>query len=140
MTKKIIAPCSSCGALNGIDAERASKAPRCAKCKTPFDLGRPLDLTAAGFDRVVNGGLPVLVDFWAPWCGPCKSMHPVLLDVARRAAGKALVARLNTDRFPEVSAKLGIRGIPTLILFREGREAGRQVGAVPAEQVMSMLD
>jgi len=139
-TRKLTIPCPSCGRLNRIDAGRASDGPKCGACGTPLALDHPLHLTDETFDRVVNGSdLPVLVDFYADWCGPCKMMAPSVDRLARESVGTALVAKLDTDASPRTSQRFQIRGIPTSIVFRAGREATRQTGAVPFEALRRML-
>jgi thioredoxin 2 len=103
-------------------------------------LDHPLHLTDATFDRVVSGSdLPVLVDFYADWCGPCKMMAPSVDRLARESVGSALIAKLDTDASPRTSQRFQIRGIPTSIVFREGREATRQTGAVGFEALRAMV-
>jgi thioredoxin 2 len=132
-------PCAFCGAVNRIDLARAGQRPKCGKCGKPFLLDRPVKLTQEVFDRTIAGSTaPVLVDFYADWCGPCKVMAPIIDRIARNRAGQVLVAKLDTDRAPEISARLGIRGIPTFILFRGGEEAARETGAVPAERLEAL--
>ena len=139
-TKKLTIPCPSCGRLNRIDASRAGDGPKCGACGTPLALDHPLHLTDATFDRVIGGtDVPVLVDFYADWCGPCKMMAPSVDRLARETIGSALVAKLDTDASPQVSQRFQIRGIPTSIVFRGGREATRQTGAVQYDTLRSML-
>lgn len=138
--KKLTIPCPSCGRLNRIDASRAADRPKCGACGTSLALDHPLHLTDATFDRVIGGtDLPVLVDFYADWCGPCKMMAPSVDRLARESTGAALVAKLDTDASPQVSQRFQIRGIPTSIVFRNGREAARQTGAVPFDALRRML-
>jgi len=133
--------CPFCGALNRVDLLRLDEKPKCGKCGKPILLDRPIPISDAAFERVTTDTtVPVLVDFYADWCGPCKIMAPVLDDVARRHAGELLVAKLDTDRNPATGQRLGIRGIPTLILFKKGQEAGRRVGAVPLADVESLIN
>jgi thioredoxin 2 len=95
--------------------------------------GAPQEVDAASFERAVaNSPVPVVVDFWAPWCGPCRMVAPVVDQVARAQAGKALVLKLNTDENPQPSQRLGIQGIPTFIVFKDGNETARRSGAMPA--------
>lgn len=133
--------CAFCLKLNRLDMGRAGDRPTCGACGRPFLLDRPVKITGDDLDRVVaDAGVPVLVDFHADWCGPCKVMAPVLDELAADRIGELLVAKLDTDAHPQVSARFGIRGIPTLILFRDGREAARQTGAVPRAKLDTMLE
>ena len=138
---KATIPCAFCETLNRVDLDRAAAGPKCAKCARPFLLDRPIRLTDSDFDRVIRDApVPVLVDFYADWCGPCKAMAPLLDDLARARTGKVLVAKLDTDRNQGVSGRFNIRGIPTLIVFRNGNEAGRQTGAAPRAVIEGLLD
>jgi len=103
----------------------------CGRCKAALDVGgHPTELRPADFDGAVSHApVPLLVDFWAPWCGPCGAMAPVLDDLGRALAGRMVVAKLNVDDAPDLAGRLGIQGIPTMILFRGGKEVERLVGA-----------
>jgi thioredoxin 2 len=132
--------CPFCATLNHVDLARAQDRPKCGHCGRPLLLDRPLAVSDANFDRVIaDTTVPVLVDFYADWCGPCKIMAPVLDEIARARMGEVVVLKLDTDRNPATSARFGIRGIPTLILFKQGREASRRTGAVPAQEVEALL-
>lgn len=134
-------PCASCGALNRVDLSRAGHGPKCGSCSRPIALDHPIPLGDDQLERVVRDAeVPVLVDFYADWCGPCKIMAPTLDALARDRAGRALVAKLDTDRNPTMAARFGIRGIPTLIAFRGGREVSREVGALPRPRLEALLD
>jgi thioredoxin 2 len=125
----VTVPCPSCGARNRADLDRLSQRPRCGSCRTPLELNRPIVVDTVAFDEILAGSeAPVLVDFHADWCGPCRIVGPVVEELARARAGAVLVLKVDTDRNPELSERLGIRGIPTLIAFRNGRETGRHVG------------
>lgn len=133
--------CPFCLTLNRVDVSRAADRPKCGQCGRPILLDRPIKVGDDDFDRLVaDAEVPVVVDFYADWCGPCKVMAPVLDDLARRRTGSLLVAKLDTDANPRTSQRFGIRGIPTLIVFREGAEAGRLTGAVPAARIEALLD
>ena len=138
--RKATVECPSCGRLNRVDLARAAHRPRCGHCKQAIALDRPLHLSDAAFDRVVaDSAVPVLVDFYADWCGPCKMMAPVLDQLARDRVGEVLVAKLDTDRNPGTSMQFGIRSIPTLIAFRGGQEVAREMGAVPRPRLDALV-
>ena len=133
-----IVRCPFCGTLTSADLTAGN--PACSGCGKPVLADRPMPVTDADFHRIVaESKLPVLVDFYADWCGPCRMMAPVLDDMAREYKGRLQILKLDTDRFPEVSAGLGIRGIPTLIAFSNGREAARVVGAAPKPMLLEQL-
>ncbi|HEU0301384.1 MAG TPA: thioredoxin TrxC [Longimicrobium sp.] len=139
--RRATVPCAHCGRLNRVDLARAADRPRCGACGRPILLDRPLRLTDAEFDRVVaDSSVPVLVDFYADWCGPCKIMAPVLDQAARERTGRVLVAKVDTDANPLVSQRFGIRSIPTLVAFRGGREVARELGAVPKPRLDALID
>ena len=139
-TRHITLRCAACGKWNRLDADRATKGPKCGACGTPIALDHPVLLTDDTFDRVIAGtDLPVLVDFYADWCGPCKMMAPYVDEMARDQMGKALIAKLDTDRSPRTAGSFNIRGIPTTIVFRGGKEAARQTGAVPKSELERLL-
>jgi thioredoxin 2 len=132
--------CAFCLTLNRVALDRTTDRPVCGDCARPILLDRPVKISGEDLDRVVRETeVPVLVDFYADWCGPCKVMAPVLDELAADHAGELLVVKLDTDAYPEVSASLGIGGIPTLILYRSGVEAARQTGAVPRSALDQML-
>jgi thioredoxin 2 len=133
-------PCPFCSKLNRVNLERLSAGPRCGSCKRPLLLDRPVKVGAEHYDSVLAGTTaPVLVDFYADWCGPCKILAPVIDDLAHAHAGKALILKVDTDRFPGISERYGIRGIPTVIVFRDGKESGRQVGVAQRTQLEALL-
>lgn len=132
--------CPFCLKLNRVAVDRADDRPKCGSCGRPLLLDRPFKLQGEDLDRLISDAeVDVLVDFYADWCGPCKIMAPVLDEFARDHAGELLVAKLDTDLNPEISQRLGIRGIPTLILFRNGQEQKRKTGAVPRQQLEEMV-
>jgi len=132
--------CPFCGTLNRVNVERVADRPKCGNCGRPIWLDRPIAVSDATFDRVITDTtVPVLVDFYADWCGPCKIMAPLLDDVANRRVGEMLVLKLDTDQNPATGQRFGIRGIPTLIAFRGGKEVSRRVGAVPAAELENFL-
>ena len=124
--------CGFCLKLNRVDLARAAARPTCGDCGRPMLLDRPLEVAEEDFDKtVLEADAPVLVDFYADWCAPCRMVAPFIDQLASENVGRLLVAKVDTDRAPEVSRRLGIRGVPTLILFREGSEVGRVVGFDP---------
>jgi thioredoxin 2 len=131
--------CAFCATLNKVDLTRAADRPKCAKCQKPILLDRPIKVAEQDFDQtVLQASAPVLVDFYADWCAPCKIVAPLVDDLAREHVGKLLVAKVDTDHAQQVSMRYQIRGIPTLILFKNGQEAGRSVGFEP-EKLRSLV-
>ncbi len=131
--------CAHCGATNRLPAERLGDQPDCGRCHQPLLTGAPIELDDRSFDAFVQKStLPVLVDFWAPWCGPCRQMAPQFDAAARQLRGQALLVKVNSDDSPETSAKFGIRSIPTLVRLQGGVEQRRQSGALPAAQIVAL--
>lgn len=137
----MIVSCPACGAKNRLPATRLSEAPKCGRCQARVVASEPIAaLSAADFDELVSGSpLPVVVDFWAAWCGPCRMVAPELEKLAKAKAGEVVVAKVDTEALPEVASRYGIQGIPTFIVFKGGREATRASGAMPAEQLARAL-
>ena len=126
-------PCPHCGATNRLPAARVDDAPTCGKCGQPLIDGQALDLNDANFDAVLRATrLPVVVDFWAAWCGPCQMMAPAFKQAAAQLKGRALLVKVNSDDNPALSQRFGIRSIPTLVRLQQGTETRRQAGALPA--------
>jgi thioredoxin 2 len=136
---KLHLPCPHCGATNRLPAARIDETPDCGKCGQPLLAGQPLDLNDDNFDAVVAATkLPVVVDFWAAWCGPCRMMAPAFKQAAAQLQGRALLVKVNSDDSPGLSQRYGIRSIPTLLRLQAGRETARQSGAVPAATIVAL--
>jgi thioredoxin 2 len=132
--------CHKCAALNRVPDERAGEDPVCAKCGTPLLDGAPVTLADATFARYVERtDLPVVVDFWATWCGPCRVMAPQFEAAARQLKGRAILAKVDSDASPQTSARFAIRSIPTMVMLDHGREVKRQSGAVQAAQIVAWV-
>jgi thioredoxin 2 len=134
-------PCPHCSALNRVPTERLDQHPSCGRCKQPLFEGKPVELTTANFDAIAGRGeLPVLVDFWATWCGPCLGFAPVFAEAARNLEPRLRLAKVDTDAQAALSARFAIRSIPTLLLLRDGREIARQAGALNSGQLRQFVD
>jgi thioredoxin 2 len=139
----VITTCPSCGQRNRIAYERLSEPVRCGRCKhelSPPDA--PLEMAnSTDFDRLVaRSSLPVVVDYWAPWCGPCRMVAPELQKVAARQKGRFVVVKVNTDVLTDLGARYGIRSIPTLAVFSGGKEVARAAGARPASDIEEFVE
>jgi len=138
----VLTPCPSCGKTNRLRYPNVTRATRCGSCQT--DLAAPSSPVTApdadAFDALIAGSpVPVLVDFWAPWCGPCHMMAPEVDKLAREMAGRALVVKVDTDAVPALGERFRIRSIPTVAVFRDGREVSRVSGARPASELRTLL-
>lgn len=132
--------CGHCDSVVRLPDDRLSESPRCPNCHFALFEGTPITLTAANFDKHVSrGDLPLVVDFWAPWCGPCLAMAPFFEKTARQLEPKLRFAKLDTEAHPAPAAKFNIRSIPTMIVFRGGREIARQIGAMDAASLTRWL-
>lgn len=139
MSAPALIPCSACNGLNRIPSERLGDAPRCGRCKSPVLPNAPITLNQASFAAQLKGDLPLLVDVWADWCGPCKAFAPTFSQAAAQLQGRCRLGKLDSEANPQLSAQLGIRSIPSLILFRGGVEVARQSGALPLPQLLAWL-
>lgn len=139
MSAPALIPCPACNGLNRIPSERLGDAPRCGRCKSPVLPNAPITLNQASFAAQLKGDLPLLVDVWADWCGPCKAFAPTFAQAAAQLQGRCRLGKLDSEANPQLSAQLGIRSIPSLILFRGGVEVSRQSGALPLPQLLAWL-
>ena len=129
--------CPHCHSINRVPTARLSEQPNCGQCHQPIFAGQPLELTGSTFERYINkNDVPVLVDFWAPWCGPCKMMAPAFTEAAALLEPDVRLAKVNTDVEQTIGAQYRIRSIPTLILFKGGRELARQGGAMTTRDIV----
>ena len=129
--------CPHCDAVNRVPASRLGENPKCGKCGNPLFTGEPLNLDTPRFMRhLQRSDLPLLVDFWAPWCGPCKMMAPAFAQAARQLEPGVRLIKVNTEEEQQLAAQYGIRSIPTLALFHKGREVARQAGAMDAGNIV----
>lgn len=136
-------PCQSCGATNRVPLEKlGGKAqPICGRCKKPLALSaHPVTVTDANFaHEVAQSPLPVLLDMWAAWCGPCRMIAPAIEQLATELAGRVRVCKLNVDENPQTAARFGVQSIPTLLVLKDGREVDRLVGALPKQEILRRL-
>ena len=139
----VIVPCPQCGQANRLAYARVDQSPRCARCGTPLPPpAEPIEIESeSAFDALAaHASLPVLVDFWAPWCGPCKMVAPEVARVAAAGAGRWLVAKLNTEELPAPAQRFRVSSIPLFVVFKGGREVARQPGALPASMLRQLVE
>ena len=132
--------CPHCGAINRVSQARLHDGPKCGRCRQALFTGEPVELTSANFRALVERSeLPVVVDFWAGWCGPCKMMAPIFAEAAREMEPRMRFAKLDTEAQQALAGRFGIRSIPTLIVFRNGQEVARQPGLLQVPQLRHWL-
>jgi thioredoxin 2 len=139
----LLVACPACGATNRVPPDRVAHglAPVCGKCRAPLPVGKPQPVTDASFAQdVERSPLPVLLDAWAPWCGPCHMIAPVIDQLATELAGRVRVVKLNVDDNPRTAARFDLRSIPTLLVLRDGREVDRLVGVQPKQEIARRLE
>lgn len=130
--KDVRVVCPQCSAANRVPRQRLEEGPKCGACKEPLFYGHPVELTGAELERHMAGDLPLVVDFWAPWCAPCRAMAPTFEHTAQQIEPHARFVKLNTDNDQAIASRLDIRAIPTLMIFKHGKEVARVAGAMDA--------
>lgn len=129
--------CPHCAAVNRIPSTRLGDNPKCGKCKKSLFTGHPIELTDQNFAKfIAKSDLPVVVDFWAEWCGPCKMMAPAFAEASAKLEPNVILAKLNTEVAQQTAAQFGIRSIPSIIMFKNGKEVSRQAGALNTQQII----
>ena len=138
MTNHVHVACTLCNTTNRLPQNKLAQGGTCGKCGAPLFNHRPVELTKNNFDRMIkNNDIPVLVDFWAPWCGPCKMMAPIFEQAAQQLEPHVRLAKLNTENEPEIASRYGIRSIPTLALFKNGKVIAQQAGAMDLNNLVT---
>lgn len=133
--------CETCGQANRVPVARLSEGPKCGSCGDPLVTGKVAELDAPTHDKATRGDeMPLIVDYWAPWCGPCRMMAPAFAAAAAELEPRVRLIKLNSDEHGELAARLGIRGIPALLLFRDGRELARLSGAMGTAQIVAWVE
>lgn len=141
MTDMLHIVCPNCDTINRLPGSRLNELPKCGKCKQPLFNAHPLTLSEINFSKhISNSHIPVIVDFWAPWCGPCRMMAPIFEQAAVSLEPKVRLAKLNTEQEPMIASRFAVQGIPTLIIFNRGREVTRQSGAMGLDQLINWVN
>jgi len=141
MTDLLHIVCPQCDTINRMPESKLHDLPKCGKCKQSLFNAHPLMLSEINFNKhISNSHIPVIVDFWAPWCGPCRMMAPIFEQAAVRLEPKVRLAKLNTEQEPMIASQLAVQSIPTLIIFNRGREVARQSGAMGLDQLINWVN
>lgn len=141
----VLVKCKNCGTMNRIPLDKIQLKARCGRCKAPLELGdfsggTPINVTDANFEmEIIQSPLPVLIDCWAPWCGPCRFVSPIVDEIAKEMAGSLKVGKLNVDENPVIASRFQIMSIPTLLVFKNGKLVDQIVGAMPKPQILQRL-
>jgi thioredoxin 2 len=136
----LVIACPTDGALNRVPSGKLSRDPKCGRCHKPLFQGKPVELTAASFDRHAKSDLPLVIDFWAEWCGPCRQMAPQFEAAAALIEPRARLGKLNTETEQAIAGRYAIRGIPTLVLVNKGQEVARTSGAMPTAAIVQWVE
>jgi thioredoxin 2 len=132
--------CPHCSAVNRVQADRLNERPKCGKCKEDLFAAQPVELTAETFEKTISRtGIPVVVDFWAAWCGPCKMMAPIFQQAAARLEPRVRLAKVNTETEQMLAGQFRIQSIPTLVIFKNGQEVARQPGAMDLNSLLRWI-
>lgn len=140
MSDAVKLACATCGQMNRVPLAKLSEGPKCGSCGDPLADGKVMELDARTHDKATRGDeMPLLVDYWAPWCGPCRMMAPEFAKASQHLKGRARLAKLNTEDHPEIAGRARIQGIPALVLYRKGHEVARLAGARPAQDIVAFV-